>query len=49
MNIISDSSLDYLDEMTNAGLEQSNDVEDVYVQPVIKDIGDVGIKTGINF
>lgn len=46
MNIINDSSLEYLDEMTNGGSIES---DKVYVQPAIKDIGDVGIKTGVRF
>lgn len=49
MNIINDSSLDYLDEMTNTGLEESNGFGTAYVQPRIKDVGDIGIKTGVNF
>lgn len=49
MNIVDETSLDYLDEITNGGeakLEQKNDVR---VQPTIRDVGDVGIKTGIRF
>lgn len=49
MNIIDDSSLDCLDEMTNTGLEESNGFGTAYVQPKIRDVGDVGIGTGINF
>ena len=48
MNIINDSSLDYLDEMTNIGLEESNGFGTAYVQPKIRDVGDVGIGTEIN-
>lgn len=47
MNIINDSSLDYLDEMTSTGLEESNGSENAYVQPKIKDIGDIGVTTGV--
>ena len=49
MNIINESSLDYLDKMTNTRFEESNVFEDGYVYPVIRDIGDVGVTTGINF
>lgn len=49
MNIISDSSLDYLDEMTNTGPTESYSEGTVYAQPSIRDVGDVGIKTGIRF
>lgn len=49
MNIIDDSSLDCLDEMTNTVLEESNGFGTAYVQPKIRDVGDVGIGTGINF
>lgn len=47
MNIISDSSLDRLDEMTNTGLTESYSDSKVSVQPSIRDVGDVGITTGI--
>ncbi|GJG64716.1 hypothetical protein PRLR6014_11920 [Prevotella lacticifex] len=49
MNIISDSSLDCLDEMTNTGPTESYGGATVFSQPSIRDIGDVGIKTGIRF
>lgn len=49
MNIISDSSLDCLDEITNTGPAESYDDATVYAQPTIRDVGDVGIKNGINF
>ncbi len=48
MNIISDSSLDCLDEMTNDGLNESES-KDIYIQPTIRDIGDIGVKNGIRF
>ena len=38
--------------MTNTGLEESNGFGTAYVQPKIRDVGDVGdvgIGTGINF
>lgn len=47
MNIINDSTLDYLDEMTNTGLEESNDFATPYVQPKIRDVGDVGVGVGV--
>ncbi len=43
MNIISDSSLDYLDEMTNGGLNESESDAVLYVQPTIRDVGDIGV------
>ncbi len=48
MNIISDSSLDCLDEMTNDGLNEPES-KDIYIQPTIRDIGDIGVKNGIRF
>lgn len=49
MNIISDSSLDYLDEMTNGGLNESESDTILYALPTIRDVGDVGVKNGIRF
>ena len=49
MNIISDSSLDYLDEMTSTGPTESYSEGTFFAQPSIRDVGDVGIKTGIRF
>lgn len=49
MNIISDSSLDYLDEMTDGGLNESGSDVVLYAQPTIRDVGDIGVKNGIRF
>lgn len=49
MNIISDSSLDYLDEMTDGGLNESESDAVLYAQPTIRDVGDIGVKNGIRF
>ena len=49
MNIISDSSLDYLDEMTNGGLNESESDAVLYVQPIIRDVGDIGVTNGVRF
>ncbi len=49
MKIINNSSLDYLDEITNTGVTESNYDATVYSQPTVRDVGDVGIKTGIKF
>lgn len=49
MNIISDSSLDYLDEMTNGGLNESESDDVLYALPTIRDVGDIGVKNGIRF
>ena len=49
MNIISDSSLDYLDEMTSTGPTEAYSEGTCFAQPSIRDVGDVGIKTGIRF
>lgn len=49
MNIISDSSLDYLDEMTNGGLNESESDAVLYVQPTIRDVGDIGVTNGVRF
>lgn len=49
MNIISDSSLDYLDEMTNGGLNESESDAVLYAQPTIRDVGDIGVTNGVRF
>lgn len=49
MEIINESSLDNLDKLTNDNVNSSNASTDVTISPTIRDIGDVGIRTGINF
>ena len=49
MEIINESSLDNLDKLTNDSTNGSNDLTDVSISPAIRDIGDVGVTTGINF
>lgn len=49
MKIINESSLDDLDKLTNDSVNSSNGSTDVRVSPTIRDIGDVGVTTGVNF
>ena len=49
MNIISDSSLDYLDEIINGGLNESESDAVLYALSTIRDVGDIGVKNGIRF
>ena len=49
MKIINESSLDDLDKLTNDSVNSSNGPTDVRVSPTIRDIGDVGVTTGVNF
>lgn len=49
MEVINESSLENLDKLTNDSLNSRGDSTDVRISPAIKDIGDVGITTGIKF
>lgn len=51
MEIINESSLGNLDKLTNdsASSSSSNGSTDVTISPAIRDIGDVGVTTGIKF
>lgn len=49
MEIINESSLDNLDKLTNDSTNGSIDPNDVSISPAIRDIGDVGVTTGIDF
>lgn len=49
MRIINESSLDNLDKLTNESTNASNGSTDVGVSPTVRDIGSVGVTTGVNF
>jgi len=49
MEIISESSLNDLDKLTNNDVNAISESPDATVTPTIRDVGDVGVKTGINF
>lgn len=47
MNIINESSLDYLDEITNCELCEFNKNDNVSVKPGIRDVGDISVGVGV--
>ena len=49
MEIINESSLENLDKLTNDTANFCKGSADVRISPTIKDIGDVGVTTGIGF
>lgn len=49
MEIINESSLDNLDKLTNDSTNSGGGPTDVRISPTIRDIGDVGVTSGINF
>lgn len=49
MKIINEPSLDNLDKLTNDSTNSGGGPTNVNISPTIRDIGDVGVTSGINF